>query len=129
MIYPEDKREDVINILTEELPMLRAKLGISQENLCDIVGISRQTYSGIETKKKKMSWSVFLSLLMLFTNNEKTAPIIRIAGAFPDDLNETKGNYNPIYDKPAHRCLSDFIHDGSDSCPCRGHEDSSGRLL
>ena len=47
MIYPEDKREDVINILTEELPLLRAKLGISQENLCDIVGISRQTYSGI----------------------------------------------------------------------------------
>jgi len=89
MIYPEDKREDVINILTEELPMLRAKLGISQENLCDIVGISRQTYSGIETKKKKMSWSVFLSLLMLFTNNEKTAPIIRIAGAFPDDLKES----------------------------------------
>ena len=89
MIYPEDKREDVINILTEELPMLRAKLGISQENLCDIVGISRQTYSGIETKKKKMSWSVFLSLLMLFTNNEKTASIIRIAGAFPDDLKES----------------------------------------
>ena len=89
MLYPEDKREDVINILTEELPMLRAKLGISQENLCDIVGISRQTYSGIETKKKKMSWSVFLSLLMLFTTNEKTAPIIRIAGAFPDDLIES----------------------------------------
>jgi len=89
MIYPEDKREEVISILTEELPLLRAKLGISQENLCDIVGISRQTYSGIETKKKKMSWSVFLSLLMLFTNNEKTALIIRIAGAFPDDLKES----------------------------------------
>ena len=45
----------------------------------------------------------------------------------PEDLK--KGNYNPLYDKPAHRCLSGFIHDGSDSCPCRGHEDSSGRLL
>ena len=85
LIYPEDRREEVIRILTEELPLLRAKLGISQE----IVGISRQTYSGIETKKKKMSWSVFLSLLMLFTHNEKTAPIIRIAGAFPDDLQES----------------------------------------
>jgi len=89
LIYPEDRREEVIRILTEELPLLRAKLGISQENLCDIVGISRQTYSGIETKKKKMSWSVFLSLLMLFTHNEKTTPIIRIAGAFPDDLQES----------------------------------------
>lgn len=54
-----------IDILTEELPLLRAKLGISQENLCEIVGISRQTYSGIETKKKKMSWNIFLSMLML----------------------------------------------------------------
>ena len=89
MIYPEEKREEVVRILTEELPLLKAKLGISQENLCDIVGISRQTYSSIETKKKKMSWSVFLSLLMFFTNNEKTAPIIRIAGAFPDDLKES----------------------------------------
>ena len=88
MIYPEDKREVVIDILTEELPLLRAKLGISQENLCDIVGISRQTYSGIETKKKKMSWSVFLALLMLFTNNEKTAPIIELIGAYPEELND-----------------------------------------
>ena len=89
MIYPEEKREEVVRILTEELPLLKAKLGISQENLCDIVGISRQTYSSIETKKKKMSWGVFMSLLMLFTNNDKTAPIIRITGAFPDDLKES----------------------------------------
>ena len=89
MIYPEEKREEVVRILTEELPLLKAKLGISQENLCDIVGISRQTYSSIETKKKTMSWGVFMSLLMLFTNNDKTAPIIRITGAFPDDLKES----------------------------------------
>ena len=28
---------------TEELPALRAKIGITQEELCAIVGISRQT--------------------------------------------------------------------------------------
>ena len=94
MIYPEDKREVVIDILTEELPLLRAKLGISQENLCDIVGTSRQTYSSIETKKKKMSWSVFLALLMLFTNNEKTAPIIELIGAYPEELNDALNSSN-----------------------------------
>lgn len=88
-VYPEEKREQVIDILTEELPLLRAKLGISQENLCEIVGISRQTYSGIETRKKKMSWNIFLSMLMLFTHNEKTASIIEIIGAFPEDLKES----------------------------------------
>ena len=51
-IYQIDK-ENLINILTDELPTLRARIGIKQEELSDILGISRQTYSAIETKKKK----------------------------------------------------------------------------
>ena len=85
----EDKKTALIGILTEELPSLRAKLAITQEDLCGIVGISRQTYSSIETKKRKMSWNVFLSLIMFFTNNEKTVPIIESIGAFPDELKES----------------------------------------
>lgn len=49
----ELEKDNLIEILTEELPSLRAKIGITQEELCDIVGISRQTYSSIETKKEK----------------------------------------------------------------------------
>lgn len=79
-------KEELIDILTEELPLLRAKIGITQEELSDMVGISRPTYSAIETKKRKMSWNVYLSLLMVFTQNEKTAPIIDRIGAFPDNL-------------------------------------------
>ena len=78
----------MIEILTEELPALRAKLAITQEDLCGIVGISRQTYSSIETKKKKMSWNVFLPLIMFFTNNEKTLPIIKRIGAFPEEFKD-----------------------------------------
>lgn len=85
----EEKKNEIINILTEELPSLRAKLAITQEELCGIVGISRQTYSSIETKKRKMSWNVFLSLIMFFTNNEKTVPVIELIGAFPDELKES----------------------------------------
>jgi len=88
-IFPEDKKTALIDILTEELPLLRAKIAITQEDLCEIVGISRQTYSAIETKKRKMSWNVFLSLIMFFTHNDKTAPIIESIGAFPDELRNT----------------------------------------
>ncbi len=88
-ILPEEKRAALIDILTEELPALRAKIGITQGDLCEIVGISRQTYSAVETKKRKMSWNVFLSLIMFFTNNEKTVPVIESIGAFPDELKET----------------------------------------
>ena len=82
-------KDGLIDLLTEELPSLRAKIGVSQEELSDIVGISRPTYSAIETKKRKMSWNVYLSLLMCFTQNEKTAPIIDSIGAFPDELKVT----------------------------------------
>ncbi len=84
----EIDRDKLINILTEELPSLRAKIGVSQEELSDIVGISRPTYSAVETRTRRMSWNVFLSLLMVFTQNEKTAPIIDSIGAFPDELKE-----------------------------------------
>lgn len=82
----EVDKDTLIDILTEELPALRAKIGISQETLSELVGISRPTYSSIESKKKKMSWNVFLSLMMFFTQNEKTLPVIENIGAFPDEL-------------------------------------------
>ena len=88
-ILPEEKRAALIDILTEELPALRAKIGITQEDLCKIVGISRQTYSAVETKKRKMSWNVFLSLILFFTNNEKTVPVIDSIRAFPNELKQT----------------------------------------
>ena len=88
-IISEEMKADLIEVLTEELPALRAKLAIMQEDLCGIVGISRQTYSSIETKKKIMSWNVFLSLIMFFTNNDKTVHVIDSIGAFPDELKES----------------------------------------
>ncbi len=88
-VHIEVDKDKLIDLLTEELPSLRAKIGISQEKLSDIVGISRPTYSTIETRKRKMSWNVYLSLLLFFTQNEKTAPIIKSIGAFPDELVET----------------------------------------
>lgn len=87
-------KDKLIAKLTEELPSLRAKIGITQEELCDIVGISRQTYSSIETKKRKMSWNIYLSLIMFFIHNDKIAPIIEMIGAFPQQLRETLNKTN-----------------------------------
>ena len=47
-------KDELIDKLTDELPALRAKLGLSQDELSNIIGISRQTYSGIENKKRRM---------------------------------------------------------------------------
>lgn len=50
---PELNRDALIEILTDELPVLRAKIGISQDDIPSIIGISRQIYNAIETKKEK----------------------------------------------------------------------------
>ena len=82
-------KEKLIAILTEELPVLRVKLGLSQEELREIIGISRQTYSGIETKRSAMTWNTFLALMFVYSQNEKTVDMLKNCGAFPETLRQT----------------------------------------
>lgn len=86
--FQEIDKERLIDVLTEELPVLRAKIGLSQDDLSSIIGISRQTYSSIETKKRRMSWNTYLSLILVFENNEKTKNLLGAIGAFPKELIE-----------------------------------------
>jgi len=81
-------REALIRVLTDELPVLRAKIGISQRELSNIIGVSRQTYSAIETKKREMSWNVFMSLILFFKHNERTGEMLESIGAFPESLQQ-----------------------------------------
>lgn len=84
--FREIDKDRLIDVLTEELPVLRAKIGLSQNDLSSIIGISRQTYSSIETKKRRMSWNTYLSLVLVFENNEKTKNLLEAIGAFPKEL-------------------------------------------
>ena len=85
-----------IAALTEELAPLRAKLGISQGEIAYLVGISRQTYSLIECKKKTMSWSVYLALVLFFDYNAATHQMIRNISAFPNELVDRFNNGLPF---------------------------------
>lgn len=72
--------------LSAELPALRAKMGSSQAELGELIGVPRQTYSMIETQKKEMAWSVYMSLILVFSSNPKTASLLEFCGAFPAEL-------------------------------------------
>lgn len=69
-------KEELIMTLTAELPVLRARLGISQQKAANCIGISRQTYGSIETGIRKMSWTVFMALIALFDMNEATSVML-----------------------------------------------------
>ncbi len=66
--------------------MLRARVRVSQEIIAKKIGISRQTYSGIETGKREMTWTTFLALLVFFQNNEQTKTMIDQINGFSDSM-------------------------------------------
>ena len=84
----KDAKDHLMQTLTQELPVLRAKLGISQDHLSNIVGVSRQTYNAIEMEKRQMSWNTFLSLVLFFGFNEPTRLMLQNLGNFTDELSE-----------------------------------------
>lgn len=75
-----------IAVLQENLSALRARADISQEELSNIIGVSRQTYSAIESGKRVMSWSVYLSLVFFFREIKSTRDMIDGLNVFPADL-------------------------------------------
>lgn len=79
-------RKKLLNLLTGELPVLRARIGISQEELADRIGISRQTYSRIETGKREMTWTMFVALDAFFEKNEQTRQMLNHIEGFCRDV-------------------------------------------
>lgn len=82
----KEEKEKLIASLAPELVVLRAKAGISQEELSDLIGVSRQTYSAIERGVKQMSWSTFLSLVLFYNCNRKTHKVLRSIQAIPQEI-------------------------------------------
>lgn len=74
--------------LTNDLPVLRACLGLSQEEIAECVGMSRQTYNALENKTRKMSWGTCMALIAFFGSNERTRKMLMSNGYSLELFNE-----------------------------------------
>ena len=54
--------EKEINKLTENLPAIRKVAGWSSEELGELIGVTKQTISNIETRKTKMSKTQYIAI-------------------------------------------------------------------
>lgn len=81
-----DIRHNLIEIFRNELPVLRAKVRVSQETVAEKIGISRQTYSCIETGKRELSWTIFLALFAYFQNNVQTKQALSKIDGFEEKV-------------------------------------------
>ena len=79
-------KEKLIRNMTDNLPMLRRCLDLTQEELADKIGVSRSTIISIENKKREMTWNTFLSLMLLFTKNEGTNKLLNILEIYTDEF-------------------------------------------
>lgn len=85
-LLTDAEKDEFIATLTPNLPALRTQAEISQEELANLLGISRQTYSAIERKVRRMAWSTYLSLVLFFDHNQKTHKMLRMLSLFPKEL-------------------------------------------
>ena len=85
----KEKKEEYVDSLIDNLPALRAKMGISQSELADMIGIGRQTLISLENKKGRLKWDTFLALVMVFSNDRDASGLLKLLGLHLQDI-ETK---------------------------------------
>lgn len=86
--FSKEEKELLVKKLTLEFPTLRGAVKASQEEIANAIGISRQTYSAIESQKRIMSWNTYMSLILFFDYNPNSHNRIRQLEVFPYKLDE-----------------------------------------
>lgn len=81
-IVNKSEKEELIQTLTGALPVLRAAIGVSQGEIAEYIGVSRQTYCAFEIGKRQMSWNTFLSLFLFFISNAETNNLLKTKKGF-----------------------------------------------
>ena len=67
----EDIQKEMMMDLVDSLPKLRKRLKISQTDLGEKDGLSRQTISSIERNTTPLTWNNYLAIMMFFTANSE----------------------------------------------------------
>jgi DNA-binding XRE family transcriptional regulator len=81
-------KNDLMLRMTDNLRLLRNKLGFTQDVLASKIGISRQTLVNIENKNREMTWNNFLVLITVFRAENSTSDLLDHFGIYTVELNK-----------------------------------------
>ncbi len=90
----EPLKEKSIENMTKNMLTLRTMLHLSQAELATLIGVGRQTLVAIETRKRKMTWSTFLSLLFVFSQNKQTNSLLEIFEIYTPTMKKIYSDIN-----------------------------------
>ena len=80
VILTKEQKEAYCRRLTEMLSMIRIRLGMTQEELGRVSGVSRVTISQIESGRSMMNWLHFTALMMVFASDRNVKELLYVKG-------------------------------------------------
>ena len=85
------ERHEYMQKMAENLPTLRTKLSMTQEDLAKLIGVSRSTVIFFEKKQRQMTWNTFLSLILVFSKNKETYKLLKALDIYTEELEDILG--------------------------------------
>ena len=90
----EETKGMAIKNMSENLVALRTMLHLTQAQLAEMMGVTRQTLVLYETGKRIMTWNTFLSLMFIFTQKRETRELLNILNIYTDEMKDLYDNDN-----------------------------------
>ena len=81
-------RRWLLNEMARDMAPLRLLLGVGADEMGAMIGVSEQTYKGLENGKRKVSWDQYMALLFVFRYNKRTSAVIDSLGLYPEALKD-----------------------------------------
>ena len=79
-------KEEYIERMLKNLPVLRASAGFTQAKLGKKLGMSRQTIVAIETRKRPLPWDLYLAMVCVFQQYEKSQILLNSFELFDSEF-------------------------------------------
>jgi len=83
-----ERKQELCKLMSDNLSTLRAKANMTQDELADRLGFTRQTISAIENKKRDMQWSTFSAIALFLSKNDAVSYLMTAMGILEQDVKE-----------------------------------------
>ena len=80
------EQEQYIERMAKHLPVLRASIRITQKELAQKIGVTRQSMMLIETKRRPLQWSTYLALVFVFQQFDDSNKLLNSLEVYDDDM-------------------------------------------
>ncbi|MDR1538265.1 MAG: helix-turn-helix domain-containing protein [Clostridiales bacterium] len=72
-----EEKDNYTAKMTRSLPVLRATLGITQQELGRLVGVTRQTIAAVENWRRPLTWTLYLAIAYVMEQDPRTNNMMR----------------------------------------------------